>query len=86
MRNTICATGGRVHIEPVEGGDSVRLEITTESGAMVSIMVDESSGGAIIFALENSLELVAIRKTRAKPVPGRFVHPSEQFAVRSIRP
>lgn len=80
MRSTICAAGGRVHIEPVAGGDSVRLEVHTDSGTVAAVLIDLSAGGAVLFALENALEVVDVSTVRA------MISNAERAAVRSIAP
>lgn len=80
MKATICAAGGRVHIEPVPGGDSVRLEVTTDSGTTAAVLLDLPAGGAILFLLENALEVVDVSTVR------RMVSNEEREAVRSIAP
>ena len=80
MKATICAAGGRVHIEPVAGGDSVRLEVRTDSGTTAAVLLDLPAGGAVLFMLENALEVVDVSTVRA------MVSNAERAAVREIRP
>lgn len=79
MKATICAAGGRVHIEPMAGAEFVRLEIITESGGIAaSVKLDLSAGGAVLFALENALEVVDVATVRASMTN------AERAAVREI--
>lgn len=81
MKNTICAIGGRVHIEPVTGGTCVVLRVIQDNGEAAQIMLDESSGGAVLFAIENSLELQAVARPTVKD-PASTVRDCKECAVR----